>query len=122
MSQHPANLILRFFLEIVGLYAFGQWGWRQAGDPWRWVLAIGLPLLAAAVWATFKVKDDQEVSGKVIVPVSGRLRLGIESIFFGLAIAALLSVGQLLLAGMVLFAISLHYLLSMDRLRRLAQK
>src|SRR5512146_2436684 len=122
MSQHPANLILRFFLELVGLYAFGQWGWQQAGDPWRWFLAVGLTLLAAAIWATFKVPGDQEVSGKVILPVSGRLRLGIEFIFFGLAVAALLSTGRLFLGVSVLFTNLLHYPLSMDRIRRLAQR
>jgi hypothetical protein len=121
MSQHPANLIFRFFLEMVSLYAIGQWGWRQAGDAWRWGLAIGLPLIAAAVWGIFKVQGDQEVSGKVVVPVSGWLRLGIEFIFFGLAVAALLSTGQLLLGVLVLVAIFLHYLLSMDRLRHLLQ-
>ena len=29
MSSHPLNLALRFFLELVILFALGYWGWTQ---------------------------------------------------------------------------------------------
>jgi hypothetical protein len=119
MSQHPANLVLRFFLEIVALVSIGQWGWRLTGGPLRWVLAIGLPVLAAILWATFKVPDDGAVSGKVIVPVPGRVRLSIELAFFGFAIWAMVSSSQTLLGLAFLVAVFLHYLWSIDRVTRL---
>jgi hypothetical protein len=119
MSQHPANLVLRFFLEIVALVSIGQWGWRLTGGPLRWVLALGIPVLVAAVWAIFKAPDDSAVSGKVVVPVPGRVRLSIELAFFGFAIWTMFAGGKMLLGLAFLVAIILHYLWSMDRVTRL---
>ena len=70
-SARVANLALRFALEVCALAALGFWGWSQTEAPWRYVLMLGVPALAAAVWATFTVPDDPSRSGRAPVPVPG---------------------------------------------------
>jgi len=45
VGSHPANLGLRFLLELIALFSLGLWGWRTAEGPLRWVLVLGLPLV-----------------------------------------------------------------------------
>lgn len=116
MSDNPFNLAFRFLLELAGLAAFAYWGW-QTGEGWlRWLLALGAPLLAAAIWGVFRLPNDP---GRAPVAVSGRVRLAIEAAFFGLAILGLFQVGAQA-AGLVLAAaVLLHYALSFDRLLKM---
>jgi hypothetical protein len=119
MSKHPMNLALRFLLELAGLAALAYWGWAW-GDPWRWPLAIGLPMVAAIIWATFRTPGDQTANQKAPVPVHGIIRLSIEMTFFGLAIVALFTAqssnDRAELAGSILtLAVLAHYILSWDR-------
>lgn len=116
LAQHPANLILRFVLEATALVAAGQWGWQTGEGVWRWALALGLPLLLAAAWAVFAVPGDPSRSGKAPIPIPGRVRLAMESIFFALAVLALLGTGQTILAGAFAFAVMLHYFWSVERI------
>ena len=113
MSQNPVNLALRFFLELAALYFMGYWGWTQHKGALRYLLAIGLPLLAASVWGVFRVPGD---GGAPRVRVSGLVRLVIEGLFFGFAIWGLLDAGATttgwIFGGLVLF----HYLISYDRI------
>ena len=115
LAQHPANLILRFFLEIVALVSVGQWGWQAGEGAWRYVLGLGLPLLLAAAWGVFAVPGDTSRSGKAPVPVSGRVRLALESAFFALAVLAMLANGSLALAAAFALAILLHHFWSVER-------
>ena len=86
MSSNPINLAVRFLLEIFSLAVIGVWGWKQS-DSWeKYVLAIGLPVIAAVIWGTFAVANDPSRSGNAPVPVSGIVRLGIEFLFFGFEI------------------------------------
>jgi hypothetical protein len=109
MANHPLNLALRFFLELLGLYAMGYWGWTQHTGLPRYLWAIGLPLVAAVMWGTFRVPGHP---GPAPVPVPGLLRLILEGVFFGVAVSAFYSAGReswaLAFGGIVLF----HYLLS----------
>lgn len=74
---------------------------------------LGLPLIAAVLWGTFRVPNDP---GKAPVAVPGILRLFLELAYFGAASWALFASGQPLwgygFAGLVLF----HYLISYDRI------
>jgi hypothetical protein len=81
MGSHPINLILRFILELAALTGMSIWGWKQSDGWFRFVLAIGIPIIAAAIWGTFAVPDDPSRSGKAPVVVPGLLRLGVELVF-----------------------------------------
>jgi hypothetical protein len=115
MSNNPLNLAFRFLLELAALVAIGYWGWVQHEGVWRFVLAIGLPLLAAALWGIFRVPDDASSSGRAPVAVPGGVRLLLELAFFAFAAWALFDAGQSVLAWILGLAVLLHYALSYDR-------
>lgn len=119
MAYHPLNLGLRFGLEIVGLAAFGFWGWSQGG--WLgWLLAAVLVIAAAAIWAVFRTPGGEYAdANEPIVRVPGPVRLLIELLFFWLAVVALSTANASDRADTVaiIFAILvvIHYALSWDR-------
>lgn len=119
MANHPLNLAFRFILEIMGLAALAFWGWAWGGF-WRWPLAIGITVVAMAVWAIFRTPGET-TGGQGFVDTPGPLRLAIELAFFGLAVAALLTAHANERAdpfALVLgFAVIIHYALSWDRVR-----
>jgi hypothetical protein len=116
MGSHPFNPVIRFLLEIAALVAIGHWGFSQHTGIWRFLLGIGLPVIAAAIWATFAVPDDRSRSGRAPVPIPGVLRLVLELSLFGLAAWALYATGSPLLA-LILGSITIvHYALSYDRI------
>lgn len=112
MNAHPLNLAVRFLLEIAILMALGAWGWHR-GDGWmRWLLAISLPLIAAAIWGIFRVPHDP---GAAPVAIPGALRLLIELALFGFAIWSLFNMGYNKLGwGMAVVSV-VHYVVSYDR-------
>lgn len=112
MSNHPLNLALRFILEIVGLLALGYWGWTQHSGLARWLWTLGLPLLAAVLWGVFRVPDDP---GPATVAVPGFVRLLLEALFFGGAVAALYFAQRPTWALVLGVIVVLHYLVSYDR-------
>jgi hypothetical protein len=113
MGQNPINLALRFFLELAGLYCMGYWGWTQHNGVLRYLLVIGLPLLAAVIWGVFRVPND---GGAPRVRVPGMVRFLIEIVFFGFAIWGLFEAGAIaagwIFGGLTLF----HYIISYDRI------
>lgn len=115
MGQNIFNLALRFILEIVALIAIGYWGWAQHQGVLRYALAISLPVIAAVLWATFRVAGEPN-SGPPIIAVPGLVRLLLEIAFFGFAVwslfAAGLTTGAWLFGGLIVF----HYLISYDRI------
>ncbi len=116
MGSHPINLALRFLLEMAGLVAIGYWGWSQHDGLLRFALAIGGPLLAAILWATFAVPDDPSRSGKAPVPVPGIVRLVLELAFFAFASWALYDAGNPVLSLGLAIVVVIHYALSYDRI------
>jgi hypothetical protein len=74
MGSHPLNLALCFLLEIAALVAIGCWGLDQHSGIWHFIVGVGAPLIAAALWGTFAVPDDPSRSGKAPVPIPGVLR------------------------------------------------
>lgn len=115
MGSHPANLALRFLLELAALASVGLWGWRQSETWLRIVLAIGIPIVLAIIWGTFAVPNDPSRSGSAPVPVPGIFRLLVELGFFGFALWTLYDMGwskQSLILGMVVLV---HYISSYDR-------
>jgi Protein of unknown function (DUF2568) len=80
-----ANVVLRFLLELCALAALAYWGAtakvQLAG---RIALAIGIPLIAAVVWALV-------VAPRAPVDLGSGARLAVELLVFAAAIAALAS-------------------------------
>lgn len=119
MNNHPINLTVRFLLELSALGALGAWGWQRGEGGWRWVLMLLLPLLAAALWGTFRVPGDP---GPAPVAVPGLLRLALEGIFFAAAIWALFDLQATRLGWTMAVVVVLHYLVSYDRVWALLGK
>lgn len=119
MSNNPINLALRFFLELAALVALGYWGFTQNQGIMRVILGLGIPLLAAALWGTFRTPSDH---GKGIIAVPGIVRLLLEAAFFGAAVWLLAAADQpntALIFGVVIVG---HYLVSYDRVLRLLKQ
>jgi hypothetical protein len=117
--MHPVNAALRFALEIAALVAMGYWGWGQHEGWARWLWALGLPLVAAALWGTFRVPGDPP-DAPVAIP--GAVRLLFELLFFGAAVWLLARAGRpawALVLGVLLVG---HYLASYQRLGWLLQQ
>ena len=121
-GSHPANLALRFLLELVALFALGWWGLSLADNWLRFVLAVLFSLVAATIWGTFAVPDDPSRSGEAPVVVRGWIRLGLELIVFGTAVIGLASVGRGSFATVFLVVVIAHYLLSIDRISWLLER
>ena len=82
-----ANVGLRFLLELGILGAFGYWGYRVAGRTLlRLALAIGAPLIAAAIWITFGAPG-------AALQLKDPLHLGLEIVLFGGAALAFMAAG-----------------------------
>jgi hypothetical protein len=116
MSSNPLNLAVRFLLEIIALLALGWWGWNQSEGVLRFVLALGVPLLAAALWGTFAVPGDPSRSGKAPVPVPGIVRLVLEFVILAAATWSLFATGLTALAWIYGIIVLIHYAVSYDRI------
>jgi len=115
-SNHPINLALRFLLELAALAAYAVWGWNTGEGILRYLLAIGLPLVLAAIWGTFRVPGDP---GKAPVPVPGLIRLIYEALYFGGAAWCLFALNSQPWAGIFTSLTVVHYLTSLDRVIKL---
>jgi hypothetical protein len=116
MGSNPINLTVRFFLELTALIAMGFWGWSQGQGPLRFVLAFGIPVIAAVLWGVFAVPDDPSRSGNAPFSTPGILRLALELAFFSFAAWTLYSVGATTAGWVFVIVTLLHYILSYDRL------
>ncbi len=122
MGAHPANLVVRFVLELAALLVLGVWGWHQRDDGFRILTALAVPLFAAALWGTFAVPNDPSRSGSAPVAIPGLLRLLLELAFFGAATFALDALNFTTLAAVFAIAVVVHYTLSYDRIWWLARR
>ncbi|HYX85876.1 MAG TPA: DUF2568 domain-containing protein, partial [Gaiellales bacterium] len=88
----PANLALRFLLELAALAALAYWGFHTvAATVPQWAAGIGAPVAAAAAWGAV-------VAPKAALEVPGGVRLAVEAAVFGAAAVALAAAGQGVLA------------------------
>jgi hypothetical protein len=115
LAQHPANLLLRFALEVTALVGIGQWGWETFQGFPRYLAALGLPLVFALLWMTFGTPGDTSRGKPPLKPVPGRVRLSLEAFFFLFAIFCFFASGQPLLALFFSIALLLHYFWSAER-------
>lgn len=115
MGQNPLNLALRFVLEVVALSAVGYWGWTFTASALRYLLAVGVPVLAATLWATLRVPDEPPGAGPVPIPVPGWVRLLLELALFAFAAWGLFMAGVTALAWIFSAVVLVHYAVSYDR-------
>jgi hypothetical protein len=116
MGSHPINLAIRFLLEMSALVSFGMWGWKQ-GDGWlRYVLAIGIPIILAAIWGTFAVPNDPSRSGSAPILTPGIIRFAIELGFFALATWSIYHMGFIKVSLVFGIIVVFHYIISYDRI------
>lgn len=116
MGSNPINLFVRFILEMMALAAMGLWAWKLSGSWIRFVLVLGVPIIAAAIWGTFAVPDDPSRSGAAPIVVHGIVRLAIEFVFFGFSVWVFWDLGYKILSWILGIAITLHYVISYDRI------
>jgi hypothetical protein len=92
------NLVLAFLLELAMLAAYAFWGF-QIGNIMivRIVLGIGIPLLVAVIWSLFMAPRSPK-------RLQGAAYLALKVVLFGLAIAALIVIGNRA-SGIVLAAV-----------------
>ena len=116
MGSHPINLGVRFLLELAALMSYGMWGYKFT-DGWpRYVLALAIPVVFAALWGIFAVPDDPSRSGAAPVVTPGLIRLLLELLFFACATWALYDMGMHK-SGLALgIIVILHYIISYDRI------
>lgn len=114
MSNNPINLAVRFLLELAALAALGTWGFHMLQGPLRFVIAVIIPVAAAAVWGVFRIPGDP---GPAPVATAGPLRLAIEIAYFALACLGLAAAGFTKLAWILGGLVLLHYIVSFDRVR-----
>ncbi len=119
MSSNPLNLGLRFILEIAALLSVGAWGWNKGAGVSRFLLAVGIPLIIAFLWATFRVPNDP---GTAPVAIPGIIRLIFEFAVFGFAVWSLTDIQQPKLAWIFSILLLGHYITSYDRILRLMKK
>ena len=116
MGSHPINLAIRFVLELTALASLGVWGWRQSDGWLRFILAIGMPIILAAIWGTFAVPDDPSRSGTTLVITPGIVRLAIELAIFVFSTWSLYDMGFHKASMAFGSIVILHYIASYDRI------
>jgi hypothetical protein len=116
MGAHPANLVIRFILEMTALFAMGYWGWQQREDLVRYLLAVLVPLVAASLWGLFAVPGDASRSGRAPVAVSGPVRLVVEVAFFTFGVFTAHQAVNPVFAVVLASGIPLQYAVSYDRI------
>ncbi|MFD0362586.1 YrdB family protein [Nocardia sp. GCM10030253] len=116
MSLNPALLAVRLLLELTAVASFGIYGWRAFDSPWRFILVVALPIVAATLWGTFAVPGDPSRSGAAPVAVAGPVRLVVElAVLFGGA-ALLWAAGLPRWALVSAAVLVVYHLLAYDRI------
>lgn len=112
------NAVLRFVLELAGLWAQGYWGFATQ-DNWalKLLLGLGIPFVMAALWGVFRVQQD---GGPPVIEVAPQLRLLLEVVFFGLAVGLLYAAGQEMWALIMLVVLVINYGIDWRRTAALA--
>lgn len=116
MSRNPINLTLAFLLELAGLFAMAYWGFNTHEGILRFVWAVGLMVVASAVWGVFRVDGEP---GKAPVPVHGILRLVIELTFYAVAVWCFANAGATTAAIILGVLVVIQYATGYDRVLRM---
>jgi hypothetical protein len=85
--MQAANDALQVVLEVLILVSLAFWGWQEGDAVGKWILAIGVPIAFAVVWATLVTRFS---ASKLDDPARLRLELAIVAC----AAAALVRIGH----------------------------
>jgi hypothetical protein len=110
-SMRNLNLAFRFILEMLVLLALALWGFGVSDQLLlQFLLGLGAPTLAAAVWGTF-------VAPKAPRRLDDPTRLALEIVVFGAGTLAFIASGRLLIGVLlaVAAAISLMLMFAWDQ-------
>jgi len=119
MLDKPLVAAFRFLLELAAIFIYGFWGWRENSGFLRYIIAFGLPLLAASVWGIFRVPGDP---GDAPISVPGFIRLMIEVVIFGTASWLLVDTGFRTPGIIFALAVLVQYVLTFKRLQWLMRQ
>jgi hypothetical protein len=100
-----ANDGLRFVLELCALAALAHWGWHAASGALQIVLAVGAPALMIVVWGRY-------MSPKAPHRAEDPVRIVLELVIFGAAVAGLFASGEPALGAAMAAAVTLHLALT----------
>jgi hypothetical protein len=115
MDINTINLAVRFILEMSGLITLGVWGWDKGDGVFKFVFALGIPVIAAIIWGVFAVVGDPSRSGNAPIIVPGVIRLILELTFFTLVVWALFVMRHSMLGWLFGIIVVVHYLVSYER-------
>jgi hypothetical protein len=110
-----ANDGLRLLLEVSALAALAYLGFEEFAGAAPWLVGLGAPLLAAALWGAF-------VAPKASRPAVDPVRLLLEAAVFGSGVAALLLAGSTALAIVLAALVVLHLALTLALGQRPARR
>jgi Protein of unknown function (DUF2568) len=78
-----ANDGVRFLVELAALASIGYWGFHEhSGWPAKIAFGLGGPILVASIWAVWMAPGSRRRAPE-------RIRVLLEVVIFGLAVAAL---------------------------------
>ena len=121
-KMRPWNLALRFGLEIAALTGLGLAAWSETDGAIRWLAVIAAPLVGAALWGIFNVRDDPSRSGEAPVEVPGWLRLVIELVVLGGGWLAYGLAGYPTIGTVFAVVTAIHYRVSRARVQWLLSR
>jgi len=98
------------------LVTLGVWGWALGDGVIKFVLAVAVPTIAAAIWGIFAVPNDPSRSGNAPIVVPGLVRLVLELSFFASAVWAFFAMNQLMLGWLFGIIVVIHYMVSYKRI------
>ena len=96
-----ANDALRFLLEVAALAAVAYWGFSQHGGAVQWALGMGAPIALSFLWVTFINPQGSQVTKDPV-------RLLLEIVAFGAAVAALVASERTMLAVVLGALVAAH--------------
>ena len=100
-----ANAAFRFALELCTLAVFVWWGFATEDGPAALLRGFGVALLTVAVWGTFGAPNAP-------LRAAPTVRLALLAVIYGWAVAALWTIDQRLLAGVLTVAAVVNTTLS----------
>lgn len=116
MGFHPANLTVRFILEVFSLIGIFRLGLTFSDGFGRWAWGAALTLTAMVFWAAFRVPGDESASGKAPYAIAGPVRLVLELAIFAVGVYGWFAAGPLWVAWANLAGLIAHHALSYDRI------